>query len=234
MGKGRLSKKVDLSDLIVDLDDLLPEADRDARVAEKEEKKKGYSSVKSALQRIRDEIARTEPRAAPERSRIECFVTFWLRTRCTCGSVFESPKSLTPLTKHVFRNRIEYRDEPWRDPNSLHYEIVWAERSIGRCHLCLRTKPHYFPLVPVGPLLRADDLPPLRVAHTTIVDAEVILSAQHLVRRRPARFASPDSAPAGTGGSHIRELQHDIDTIRFAYSIVEELNSPSLEDLLDD
>ena len=232
MGKGRIKPKVDLSDLIVDLDDLLPQEDRDLRAAEREERKKGYSSVKSALQRIKEEIARTEPAAHVERSRVECFVTFWLRTKCTCGATFETPTSLLPLTKHVYRNRIEYRDEPWRDPNSLHYEVIWKERNIGRCHHCLRTSPRYYPLVVAGPLRRGHY--EVLAAQATEVDAEIILSAQHLVRKRPARFASPDAAPAGTGGSHIRDLQHDIDIIRFAYSIVEELNSFSSEDSIDD
>lgn len=225
MGKGRLTKKVDLSDLIVSLDDLLPPEDRDAAVAEREERKKGYSSIKSSLQRIREEIARTEPRVPVDRSRVECFVTFWLRTRCTCGATFETPTSLLPLTKHVYRNRTEYRDEPWRDPNSLHYEVIWTERQIGRCHLCLRTAPRYYPLVVAGPLISGNIA--VLSAQATEVDAEIILSAQHLVRKRPAKFASADAAPASTGGSHIRDLQHDIDTIRFAYSIVEELNSLS-------
>ena len=231
MGKGRIKPKVDLSDLIVDLDDLLPEADRDARIAEREERKKGYSSVRSALQRIKEEIARTEPRVPVDRSRVECFVTFWLRTKCTCGATFETPTSLLPLTKHVFRNRIEYRDEPWRDPNSLHYEVIWKERNIGRCHRCLRTSPKFYPLVVAGPLRRGHY--EVLAAQATEVDAEIILSAQHLVRKRPAGRTQLD-APVGTGGSHIRDLQHDIDTIRFAYSIVEELNSPSSEESIDD
>ena len=231
MGKGRIKPKVDLSDLIVDLDDLLPEADRDARIAEREERKKGYSSVRSALQRIKEEIARTEPAQHVERSRVECFVTFWLRTKCTCGATFETPTSLLPLTKHVFRNRIEYRDEPWRDPNSLHYEVIWKERNIGRCHRCLRTSPKFYPLVVAGPLRRGHY--EVLAAQATEIDAEIILSAQHLVRKRPAGRTQLD-APVGTGGSHIRDLQHDIDTIRFAYSIVEELNSPSSEDSIDD
>jgi len=222
MGKGRLTKKVDLSDLIVSLDDLLPPEDRDSAIAEREERKRSHSTIKSSLQRIRDEIARTEPAKPVDRSRVECFVTFWLRTRCTCGASFETPTSLLPLTKHVYRNRTEYRDEPWRDPNSLHYEVIWTERQIGRCHLCLRQQPKFYPPVVAGPLISGHYA--VLAASASPVDAEIILSAQHLVRKRPARFTSPD-APASTGGSHIRELQHDIDTIRFAYSIVEELNS---------
>lgn len=240
MGKGKTKRTIDLSDLLPNLDDLLPQEDRDARVAEQEAKKRSHAHVRDALQAIRRELAKDAPLAKPNAP--IAFVTFWTRTTCLCGATFESPRSLRPLTKkripgrhyamrdsHQFRTVLDkgyvYEHEPWRDPHSLPYEEIWEELRIDRCFKCMANMPKFYPLVIAGPLVTSFDEPEV-VVIDSFTSFTTLLSVQHDVHRRPTRETHL-GGNIGSAHSEVRELRSTFEAIETARYIIDLTNVPA-------
>lgn len=227
MGKGIISgkqrSKVSLDDLLPPdfLDDLLPSEDRDALVADKESKKATYSNIKKQLAQLAAEEKKPGTERFASRAKPKSFITFWLRASCICGASYQYPRSLRPLVKYESSDgTIRCLKEPWRDPNSLPFETSFSEHFITRCVACQPTSLPFYPMVVAGPLLTSWD-PPRTCLVRSERDARKILGP----KPKPRAEAIHGSA-SSSGGSHIRELQHEIEIIQFAYSIVEECNQP--------
>lgn len=239
MGKGKTKRTIDLSDLLPNLDDLLPQEDRDARIAEQEAAKRSHKHVRTALEAIRAELRRDAP--SPKPNTPIAFVTFWTRTTCLCTRTFESPRSLRPLTKkcipgrtyamrdsHQFRTALDkgyiYEHEPWRDPHSLPYEQIWEELRIERCYHCTSALPKFYPLVPCGPLITSFAEPkafPLR----TETEFTTIISVQHGVHSRVTRDTHL-GGNIGLAHSEVRELRTTFAALELARELIDITNIP--------
>ena len=241
MGKGKTKRTIDLSDLLPNLDDLLPPEDRDARIAEQEAAKRSHRTVRAALEDIRRELARDNAAHSPKPNQPIAFVTFWTRTTCLCGTTFESPRSLRPLTKkripgrhyamrdsHQFRTQLDngyvYEHEPWRDPHSLEHEQIWEERRIDRCYKCTANLPKFYPLVVAGPRITSFDEP--RTLHVpNPAHATLLISIQHDVHPAPKRETHL-GGNVGSAHSEVRELRAEFRAIELGYEIVALTNLP--------